>query len=325
MTTAYITGASAGLGRAIARAFAGDGMSVGLIARDRAPLERTAAEIGESAAWAAADVADYGALRDAAESLESQIGPPDIWVNNAMATIFARFADIEPEEFARACNVTFLGGVHGLMIALKLMQPRGHGHMIQIGSALAYRPIPLQAPYCASKLAIRGAVDSLRCELIHDNSPLRLTTVHMPAMNTPQFDWGRRRIAHDPQPVPPIHAPEACAEAVLWATRHPQMREVWVGTSTIAAIVGNKLVPGLMDRKMAGSAYEGQFEKPAQDSDAPGNLFEPVGGLHRIKGRFADREKAKARWIGTSARREVIVLSVLAALVLLIIILAILD
>jgi NAD(P)-dependent dehydrogenase (short-subunit alcohol dehydrogenase family) len=308
MKTAYITGASAGLGRAVAGAFARAGYKTGLIARDAAALEETAAQLGENAAWAAADVADHGALERAAQKLEAQIGPPDIWINDAMATIFSRFGDIPAGEFSRAIGVTLMGSVHGIQIALRMMEPRKAGHIIQIGSALAYRAIPLQAPYCASKLAIRGAVDSLRCELIHDKSPLRVTMVHMPAMNTPQFDWARRHIAQQPQPVPPIYAPEACAEAVLWAARHPRRREVWVGKPTWEAIIGNKLVPALMDYYMASRAFEGQFEKPAAAADTEGNLFAPVGGLHRAEGHFAARQSGRVFWFGTSWQQEALFL-----------------
>jgi len=319
MSTVYITGASAGLGRAVADTFAREGMTVGLIARDEAALEQAAAELPGRAAWAAADVASFEALAAAAERLEAEIGPPDIWINNAMATIFSRFGDIEPDELARASNVTFLGSVHGLQIALRSMAPRGRGHMIQIGSALGYRAIPLQAAYCASKFAIRGAVESLRCELIHDRSPLHLTMVQMPAMNTPQFDWARRRLRHEPQPVPPINDPKACARAVLWAARHPHLREVWVGSATMQAILGNRLAPGIMDHVMAKKAYEGQFEGPAPDAYREGNLFAPVPGHHQAEGHFGDRAKPKVFWIGTSAIREGLLIA--TALVLLLVLL----
>jgi NAD(P)-dependent dehydrogenase (short-subunit alcohol dehydrogenase family) len=308
MTTVYITGASAGLGRAIAHAFSTETNTVGLIARETGALEETAAELPGPSAWASADVSSYTELEDAAARLESRIGPPDIWINNAMATLFSGFRDITPEEFARVCNVTFLGSVHGLQIALRSMTPRGHGHIIQIGSTLAYRSIPLQAPYCAAKFAIRGAVDALRCELIHDRSPVRLTTAHMPAINTPQFDWAGRHIAQNPQPLPPIYAPEACAKAVLWAAKHPHMREVWVGKPTLAGIIGNKLAPGLMDHYMARNAYEAQYETPADTEHAQGNLFEAQSAGHRMKGRFGDREIDKVFWIGISARREIALL-----------------
>ena len=222
-----------------------------------------------------------------------------------MATVFSRFEDTAPEEFARVAEVTFLGSVYGLQEALRSMKPRGTGHLIQIGSALSYRAIPLQAPYCASKLAIRGAVDSLRCELEHDRSPLTLTAIHMPAMNTPQFDWARRHIAEHPQPVPPIYTPHACAKAVLYSSKHPHLREIWVGQPTLAAILGNKFMPGLMDHYMARNAFDAQFETPAHTLDEEGNLFSPVHGPHAAEGRFHSRQKDEVIWIGTSARREI--------------------
>jgi NAD(P)-dependent dehydrogenase (short-subunit alcohol dehydrogenase family) len=317
MSTVYVTGASAGLGRAIADAFSARGDAVGIIGRDEEALAAAAEELGSRVAWAAADVADYQALEAAADRIAGEIGPPDVWVNNAMVTVFSPFADVTPDEFEQVTRVTYLGGVHGLQIALRAMAPRGHGHMIQIGSALAYRPIPLQAPYCAAKAAITAAVDALRCELIHDGSPLQLTTVHMPAMNTPQFDWARRHVAHEPQPMPPIYSPAACARAVVHAARHPELREVWVGRSSVQAILGTRLIPANMDLLMAKRAYDGQFERPAEKADRPGNLFAPVAGAHRALGRFTDRMRDRVRWIGTSAIRERVVYGVLALLVLL--------
>jgi NAD(P)-dependent dehydrogenase (short-subunit alcohol dehydrogenase family) len=314
--TVYITGASAGLGRAIAETFGRNGYIVGLIARDAEALAQIASSLPH-AAWATADVADAAQLEEAAQKLIAQIGPPDIWINNAMSTIFSRFADIQPEEFARAINVTLLGSVYGMQIALRLMREKG-GHIIQIGSALAYRAIPLQAPYCAAKPGVRGAVDSLRCELIHDKIPVRLTMVHMPAMNTPQFDWARRHIAQQPQPVPPIYAPEACAQAVLWTARHPRRREVFVGKPTMEAIIGNKLFPALMDFYLARRAFEGQFEKPAEQKDQPGNLFETVARFHGTEGHFAARQSHKVYWIGTSWFQEI---AMVAALILIILVL----
>lgn len=301
--TVFITGASAGLGRAIAEAFGRDGYRIGLIARDGEALEEAASAFPQSA-WATADVADAAQLEVATRNLIAQIGIPDIWINNAMATIFSRFGDITPEEFSRAINVTLLGSVYGLQIAQKLMRGKG-GQIIQIGSALAYRAIPLQAPYCAAKLGIRGAVDSLRCEIIHDKLPIRLTMVHMPAMNTPQFDWARRHIDQHPQPVPPIFAPEACAKAVLWAAKHPQRREVWVGKPTFEAIIGNKFFPALMDFAMAKEAFEGQFEEPAEQKDSEGNLFTSVRAFHRTEGHFASRQSDQVFWIGTSWLHEI--------------------
>jgi NADP-dependent 3-hydroxy acid dehydrogenase YdfG len=319
MKTVYITGASAGLGRAIAVAYSKENYRVGLIARDVQALVETAATIGENAAWASADVSIYKELEAAAQKLEAKIGPPDIWINDAMATIFSRFEDIHPDEFARATNVTFLGSVYGLQIALRYMKSRGQGQIIQIGSALAYRAIPLQAPYCAAKAAIRGAVDSLRCELIHDKSSIRVTMVQMPAMNTPQFDWARRHIAEQPQPVPPIYAAQTCAKAVLWAAKHPERREVWVGKPSFEAIIANKLFPAIMDYYMAYKAFDRQFEKPAQEQDTDGNLFAPLREFHHIEGHFSDRQINSVVWFGTSWWQEIIlavfVLTVFALLI----------
>lgn len=321
MRTVFITGASAGLGRAIAEAYSQAGYKVGLIAREEKALQETAQSLGENTAWASADVADFAQLNGAAEKLVQQIGAPDIWINAAMATVFSRFADVTAEEFARATNVTFLGSVYGLQIALKYMKAQGHGHIIQIGSALAYRAIPLQAAYCSAKLAVRGAVDSLRCELIHDKSPVKITMVHMPAMNTPQFDWARRHVEHELQPVPPIYAPEACAKAVLWAADHPNRREVWVGKPTIEAIIGNKIFPDLMDFYMAKRAYEGQFERPAQVKNTEGNLFFPVKNFHKTEGRFKDRQIDKVFWIGTSWQQEILI--IILGLILIILLIAV--
>ena len=322
MKTVYVTGASAGLGRAIAAIFSREKFRVGLIARDEDSLAEAATSIGGGTAWATADVSIFEELDTAARKLEAQIGPPDIWVNAAMATIFSRFEDISAGEFARATNVTFLGSVYGLQIALRYMKSRGQGHLIQIGSALAYRAIPLQAPYCAAKAAIRGAVDSLRCELIHDKLPINITMVQMPAMNTPQFDWARRHIAQQPQPVPPIYAPQACAKAVLWAARHPARREVWVGKPSFEAIIANKLFPALMDYYMAHRAFEQQFEKPAQEHDSEGNLFIPSTRFHRIEGHFSKRQISRTFWFGTSWWQEIVFfILVLIVLVLLLVIL----
>ncbi len=322
MKTVYITGASAGLGRAIASAYARENYRVGIIARDENGLIETARNIGDGVAWASADVSIFDELDAAARKLETEIGPPDIWINDAMATIFSRFEDILPDEFARATNVTFLGSVYGMQIALRYMKSRGHGHIIQIGSSLAYRAIPLQAPYCAAKAAIRGAVDSLRCELIHDKSPIRVTMIHMPAINTPQFDWARRHIAQQPQPVPPIYSPEACAKAVLWAAKHPGRREVLVGKPTFEAIMANKLFPAIMDYYMARRAFEGQFEKPTDGADTLGNLFAPLKKFHHTEGHFSNLQRRKVFWVGTSWWQEVMLIAVvLAALAFLILVL----
>ncbi|NCC22684.1 MAG: SDR family NAD(P)-dependent oxidoreductase [Alphaproteobacteria bacterium] len=320
MTTVYVTGASAGLGRAIAEAFSRDGAAVGLIARDEEALKETLLSLPGKAACAPADVADASALQSAAETLCDELGPPDIWINNAMLTIFSRFEDVKPDEFRRVTEATYLGSVYGMQTALRLMNDKG-GQIIQIGSALAYRPIPLQAPYCAAKFAIRGALDALRCELIHERrTNVRLTSVHMPAINTPQFDWARRHIGQRPQPVGAIHSPRACARAVLWASRHPDRREIWVGWPSIQVIVGNKLIPGHLDRMMASKAWEGQFEEPTETDDFKGNLEKAVHGAHRTEGRFTARQTDEIVWITTSVSRERWLMFVAAiALILLII------
>ncbi len=245
-----ITGASAGVGRAAARAFGACGAAVGLLARGREGLAVAAAEVERSGGRALAlptDVADAGAVERAAEAVERELGPIDVWVNCATATIFAPLHAITPEEYRRATEVTYLGYVWGTMAALRRMRPRNRGTIVQVGSALAYRPIPLQSPYCAAKFAIRGFTDSLRSELAHEGSAVHLTMVQLPAVNTPQFDWSRNRMRHRAQPVPPIFQPEVAAEAILFAAQ-ARRREVWVGSSTVKAILANRLVPGMLDR-----------------------------------------------------------------------------
>jgi NAD(P)-dependent dehydrogenase (short-subunit alcohol dehydrogenase family) len=306
-----VTGAAAGLGRAIAIAFAKAGAHVGLIARSQEGLSGAQSELAANGALrtaiAVADVAEPSQLADAAQRLESELGPPDIWVNNAMETIFSKFDDITPEEFRRVTEVDYLGFVYGTQEALKRMLPRGQGHIIQIGSALAYRSIPLQSAYCGAKAAIRGFTDSLRCELIHNKHPIHLTIVHMPALNTPQFSWARTHLPHQPKPVGDIFQPEVGADAVLHAARYPR-REYWVCGSTVAAIIGNKFFPGWMDRKMAQMSYEQQWVKGESATPRAGNLFTPADArLHKTHGRFDAQAttrsptwsivKALSRWL----------------------------
>jgi NAD(P)-dependent dehydrogenase (short-subunit alcohol dehydrogenase family) len=241
-----ITGASAGVGRATVRPFAKRRASIVLIARDTEGLQAAAEEVkaaGGRALPLAIDVADPDAVESAAERVESQLGPIDIWINVAMATIYAPLHRIAAEEFRRATEITYLGNVYGTMAALKRMRPRSRGTIVQVGSALAYRAIPLQAPYCGAKFAIPGFTDSLRSELLHDRINIHLTMVQMPALNTPQFDWGRNKLSKRPQPVPPIFQPEVAAEAIVFAA-YTRRREVWVGGPTIKAILANKLAPG---------------------------------------------------------------------------------
>jgi NAD(P)-dependent dehydrogenase (short-subunit alcohol dehydrogenase family) len=286
-----ITGASAGVGRATVRAFAQRKASIGLLARDTEGLQAAAREVRDAGGRALAlptDVADAEAVERAAERIEQELGPIDIWINIAMATIYAPLHRITPAEYRRATEVTYLGNVYGTMAALKRMRARNRGTIVQVGSALAYRSIPLQAPYCGAKFAIRGFTDSLRSELLHDGVDVHLTMVQMPALNTPQFDWGLNKLPDRPQPVPPIFQPEVAAEAIVFAA-YARRREIWVGASTIKAILGNKLAPGLLDRYLAQVGYSGQRSREPADPAAPNNLFQPVPGDYGARGRFDNR------------------------------------
>jgi short-subunit dehydrogenase len=267
-----ITGASAGVGRAVAREFAAQKWDVALIARDMTRLNAAVAELQEAGVRAtavAADVADFAALRAAAQAIENTLGPIDVWINNAMATVFSPVTKITPEEFKRSTEVTYLGQVHGTMIALEVMRPRNRGTIVNIGSALAYRAIPLQSAYCGAKYAVRGFTDALRSELIHDGSAIKLVMPHLPAVNTPQFDWALNKMDRRPQPVPPIFQPEVIARAIYFAATHPERREVWIGMPTIKAILANKIAPGLLDRYLAGAGYNGQLTDEPTSRDAP--------------------------------------------------------
>ena len=283
-----VTGASAGVGRATVRAFAKQGFAVGLIARGTEGLEAAAAEVrreGVRAVAVAADVADAEAVESAAEQIERELGPIDVWVNDAMTTVYAPFAEITPAEYKRATEVTYLGYVYGTMAALRRMRLRNRGTIVQVGSALSYRAIPLQSPYCGAKFAIRGFTDSLRSELMHDGSNINITMVQMPALNTPQFDWGRNKLPRRPQPVPPIYQPEVAARAIVFAAT-ARRREVWVGASTFKAILANKLVPRLLDRYLARSGYTSQLSSEPARNNAPDNLFRPIEGDFGAHGRF---------------------------------------
>ncbi len=288
-----VTGASAGIGRAVARVFARHGYAVGLIARDRERLEAARAEIearGGEAIVCPADVADAAAVDRAADEVVGRFGAIDVWVNNAMVTVFAPVDEIRPEEYRRVTEVTYLGQVHGTLAALRHMRTRDRGTIVQIGSALAYRSIPLQSAYCAAKAAVRGFTDSLRSELIHDNSRIRLTMVHLPAVNTPQFDWALSRMPRRPQPVPPIHQPEPIAEAIFRAAIEAP-REMWVGSPTVKAILGQMALPGYLDRRLAEGAWSGQMTDEPVGEERPSNLFEPVPGPEAAHGRFDDRSR----------------------------------
>jgi short-subunit dehydrogenase len=304
-----ITGASAGVGRAAAREFARHGCDVGLIARHRGRLDQAADEVrsrGVRAEVQVADVADFVALDQAASQIERVLGPIDVWVNNAMATIFAPVHMITPEEFRRSTEVTYLGQVHGTMIALSRMRPRNQGTIVNVGSALAYRAIPLQSAYCGAKFAVRGFTDSLRSELLHDGVKVHLTMVHLPAVNTPQFDWALNKMPQRPQPVPPIFQPEVPARAIVYAAFHHR-REVWVGLPTLKTILANRIAPGLLDRLLATVGYSGQLTQEAKPSDAPANLFETVQAAYGAHGRFDARAKNNSWEFFTSRHRTALI------------------
>jgi len=293
-----ITGASAGVGRATAVEFARRGARVGLVARGRAGLEGTIRDVesaGGRAIAVQADVADPNALELAAAAVEEAFGPIDVWVNNAMTSVFSPVKEMTAAEYKRVTEVTYLGVVYGTLAALRRMLPRDAGAIVQVGSALAYRGIPLQSAYCGAKHAIQGFCDSLRSELLHDRSSVRLTMVQLPAMNTPQFDWVRSRLAGRAQPVPPIFQPEVAARAIVWASEHDR-REIYVGYPTVKAIVGNKAAPGVGDWYLSRHGYRSQQTAEPEDPERPDNLWAPVDetrdfGAH---GRFGDRAQPRS-------------------------------
>lgn len=292
MPIVVITGASAGIGRATVRAFAEAGYDVALLARGRAGLDETALEVasrGRRALAIPTDVADWEAVRAAAQRTEEELGEIDVWVNNAMSTIFSPVKDLTADLVRRATEVTYLGQVHGTMAALDHMRPRDRGTIVSVGSALAYRSIPLQAPYCGAKFATRGFLEALRCELIHDGSNIRLTEVHMPGVNTPQFDWCRNHLPFRPQPVAPIYQPEVCAEAIVEAA-HAAPRQRVVGSWNWLLIQGNKIMPGVFDHYAARTSVAGQQTDEKVGPDEQYNLFEPVddlpGTARAARGRF---------------------------------------
>ncbi|RQS12302.1 SDR family NAD(P)-dependent oxidoreductase [Burkholderia sp. Bp9002] len=319
MKTVAITGASAGVGRAAAHAFARQGANVALLARDADALADTAREVralGARALPIALDVSDAEALDAAAARIEHEFGALDVWVNNAMATMFAPFDAVSPAEFARVTDVTYLGCVYGTRAALARMQSRNRGTIVQVGSALAYRSIPLQAAYCGAKHAIRGFTDALRCELLHAGSRVRITMVQLPAVNTPQFDWAASALPRAPRPLPPVYEPEAAAAAIVRAARHPR-REYWVGWPSLAAIVANGVAPGCLDRYLARIAVRGQ-QRDAPAGPRPSNLWAPVAGRHATHGAFGAEARASAVMPAGGTSRALLLgagLAVLAGLV----------
>ena len=285
--TVVVTGASAGVGRAVVRRFARDGVNLGLIARDEERLERAVREVEERGGRALAcplDVSDADALEAAADRIEAAFGPIDVWINVAMVTIFAPVTEITPAEFKRATEVTYLGFVYGTMTALKRMKPRDHGVIVQVGSGLAYRSVPLQSAYCGAKHAVVGFTDSLRSELIHDKSRVKVGVVHLPGVNTPQFDWGRNKMGKRAQPVPPVFQPEVAAEAIHYMAHHPR-REIWLTWSTWKVIIGQAFAAGYLDRYLAKAAYSGQMTDEDLP-DRPDNLYDTVKGDYGAHGRF---------------------------------------
>jgi len=314
--TVVITGASAGVGRAAAHKFAREGARIGLIARGRAGLESAKCEVEERGGEALvlpADVADAAALEAAAGEIEQKFGPIDVWVNDAMASVFSPIKEMTADEFKRVTEVTYLGFVYGTLSALRRMLPRDRGVIIQVGSALAYRGIPLQAAYCAAKHAIQGFCDSLRCELIHDKSNVRVTMIQMPALNTPQFGWVKSRLPHKAQPVPPIYQPEVAARAIVFASLHPR-REIYVGLPTVKAIVGNKIVPGALDHYLARNCYDAEQTSEPEDPLRPNNLWEPVDASedHGTHGRFGARASDWSSQLWTDLHRGLLALGALA-------------
>jgi NAD(P)-dependent dehydrogenase (short-subunit alcohol dehydrogenase family) len=310
-----VSGASAGIGRAVARRFGAAGWRVALIARGTDGLEAARAEIeraGGRAMVIQADVADEAAVEAAAGRVEREWGPIDVWVNNAMVTAFCEFMDMPPADFRRATEVTYFGSVWGIRAALSRMLARDRGVIVQVGSALAYRSIPLQSAYCGAKSALRGFIDSLRSELLHRGSRVKLTMVQLSAFNTPQFDWGKACIAKQPQPVPPIFQPEVAAEAIYDAALRPR-REWWVGWPAVKAILGQRVVPGVLDRLLAREGYSGQHTDEPLPPGRRDNLYAPVPGDHGAHGRFDARAKSRSLQVDLNLHRGAIAASALAA------------
>ncbi|MET9281061.1 SDR family oxidoreductase [Streptomyces anthocyanicus] len=317
-----VTGATGGVGRATALAFGARGAAVALIARGEYALERAAEEVraaGGRALPLVVDVADAEAVDAAASRVEEELGPIDVWVNAAFSTVFAPVPEIRPEELRRATEVTYFGFVHGTQAALRRMTPRDRGTIVQVGSALAERSVPLQAVYCGAKHAIQGFTESLRCELLHDRSGVRVTMVQMPGLNTPQFSWVLTRLPRHPRPVAPVYQPEVAARAVLHAADHPERRMYWVGGSTVATLLGQKLAPGLLDRYLARTGYDGQQTDRPVDPSRPANLWKPPDdtapddyGAHGI---FDDEAHARSVqfWISRNRRRLALATAVTGA------------
>jgi short-subunit dehydrogenase len=313
-----VTGASAGVGRATVRAFAKRGAWLGLIGRDAGALKAACDEVaalGGQAVPCVADVARASEVESAATLIEDRLGPIDVWVNNAMVTVVSPVAELQSDEVRRVTDVTYLGTVNGTLAALRRMRSRNRGTIVQVGSALAYRAIPLQAAYCGAKFAIRGFTDALRSELIHDGSRVHVTMVQMPALNTPQFDWCRTRMPREPQPVPPVFQPEIAAQAIVWAAHH-RRRELWVGAPTWRAIVLNKVLPAAIDRYLARYGYTSQQAGTLVAPDRRDNLWQPVTGDPGAHGRFDARARtfSPALWVATHRVAVALAIAAIAAI-----------
>ena len=309
--TVVVTGASAGVGRATARAYGRRGARVALLARGRTGLEAAKREIDDAGGEALVlptDVADADQVEAAAEATERAFGPIDIWVNNAMVSVLSPIREMTADDFRRVTDVTYLGYVHGTLSALRRMLPRDRGVIVFVGSVLAYRGIPLQSAYCAAKHAIQGLHDSLRSELLHDGSAVRTTMVHLPAVNTPQFDWVKSRLPRRPQPVPPIFQPEVAAKAIMWAAEHDR-REITVGGQAALILWGNKFFPGLGDHYLARTGYEAQQTSEPADANRPHNLYDPLPGDAGAHGRFDARSRDRSVQFWANRHRGVLALA----------------
>ncbi|WP_433362610.1 SDR family oxidoreductase [Actinoplanes sp. CA-142083] len=313
MRVVVVTGASGGVGRAVARRFGARGDRVALLARGEKGLDAAADEITRSGGRAMplpVDVADFDAVDTAAAKVESELGPIDIWVNTAFSSVFAPFAEIAPDEFRRVTEVSYLGYVYGTRAALTRMKPRDRGAIVQVGSALAYRGIPLQTAYCGAKHAVQGFNEALRCELLHAGSGVRTTMVQLPAVNTPQFTWLRSRLRRHAQPVPPIYQPEVAAQAIVYAADHPRRREYWVGASTAGTLLANAVAPGILDRYLGRTGVDSQQTDQPHDPDAPGNLWQPADGEsghdYGAHGEFDDRSKPRSLQVWASQHHGLI-------------------
>ena len=311
--TVVITGASAGIGRATAKLYGARGARVGLLARGRAGLDGAVRDVESAGGKALAvptDMADYAMVKEAGDRIEDAMGPIDVWINVAFTSVFAPFWDIAPDEFKRVTDVSYLGFVYGTRVALDLMRPRDRGTIVQVGSALGARSIPLQSAYCGAKHAINGMTSSLRTELMHEKSNVAITVVQMPAVNTPQFSWVLSRLPNHPQPVPPIYQPELAAEGVLYAADHPRRKQYWVGDSTAATILANKVAAPLLDRYLARTGYQSQQTDEKVGPDRPHNLWEPVDGTdgadHGAHGAFDAKSHRVSPELWVSQRARVV-------------------